>query len=116
MPFWSSTTTSPGRTSAQELRADDVERAGLRRDAVAAVEHAERQRAQAGGIAEGHDAVARHDDGRERALQARHDVRDRVLDPLRRMRRQQRGDDLRIRRGAERDAGFAQLAVQLDPR
>ena len=47
-------------------------------------------------------------------MQARQHVDDRVLDPLRRVRRQQRGDDLRVGRRAERDVALAQLGVQLD--
>ena len=103
-----------GQDLAQVLRADDVERARLRGDAVALPEQAERERAQAGGVAEGDHAVGGHDDGREAALEARHDVLDRVLDRLRLVRGEQRGDDLRVRGRAERDAPLPQLGVQLD--
>ena len=58
-----SETISPGCTSRRNVRADDVERAGLRRDAVAVAEHAQRQRAQAGRVAERDHAVLGHHDG-----------------------------------------------------
>ena len=99
---------------AQQARTDDVERAGLRGDAEAAVELAQSERPQAVGIAEGDDAVAGQDDGRERAVQARHDVGDGVLDALRRVGGEQRGDDLRVRGRAEADPALDQLGVQLD--
>ena len=109
-----SETISPGWTSRRYLRADDVERARLRGDAVAVAEQAERERPQPGGIAERDDAVLGHHDRRERALEARQHVLHRVLDRLRRVGGEQRGDDLRVRRRAERDAALAQLGVQLD--
>ena len=62
---------SPGRDVAQQLGADDVERARLAGDAVAVAEPAEDERAQAVRVAEGEDAVLRHDHRRERALEAR---------------------------------------------
>ena len=99
---------------AQEAGADDVERAGLGGDAVAIAQHAERERPEAGGVAEGDDAVLRHDDRRVGALGPAHHVGDGVLDPIGLVRREQRGDDLGVRRRAERDAGGAQLGVQLD--
>ena len=85
-----------------------------RGDAVAVADHAQHERANAGGIAEGVDALLGHDDRREGAVQARHDVGDRVLDVVGRVRGQQRGDDLGVRRRAEGDLALAQLGVQLD--
>ena len=104
-----------GRPEARaKPRADDVEGARLGRDAVAVADHAEHERAHAGRVAEGVDALLGHDDRGERALQARHHVGDRVLDVVGRVRREQRGDDLGVRRRAERHAALAQLGVQLD--
>ena len=99
---------------AQELRADDVERAGLRGDAVAVAEHPDRQRPQPRRVAEGDDAVLGHHDRRVGALGALHHVGDRVLDRVRLVRREQRRDHLGVRRRAEADALLAQLGVQLD--
>ena len=78
------------------------------------LDHPERERPQAVRIAERDDRIVGHDDGRERALQPRQHVGDRVLDPLGRMGGEQRGDDLRVRGRAERDVAPAQLGVQLD--
>ena len=89
-------------------------RGRLRRDARMVVEHAQRERPQAGRVAERAHAVARHHDGGEGAVQARDDVGDRVLDLVGRMGRQQRGDDLGVRRRAEGDAAARELGVQLD--
>ena len=58
--------------------------------------------------------VLGHHHGRERAPQPRQHVGDRVLDPLGRVRGEQRGDDLRVRGRAERHVAAAQLGVQLD--
>ena len=69
-----------GQDLAQVLRADDVERARLRRDAVALAEQAERERAQAGGVAEGDTRSAVMTTVEKPPSQARHDVLDRVLD------------------------------------
>ena len=99
---------------AQVLGADDVERARLRRDAVALAEQTERQRPQPRRIAERDDAVLGHHDRRERALEPRQHVLHRVLDRLRRVGGEQRGDDLRVGRRAERDAAVLQLGVELD--
>jgi len=99
---------------AQELGPDDVEGAGLRRDAVAVAEHPERQGPHPGGVAERHDAVTGHDHRGVGALEPRHHVGHRVLEPLRGMGRQQRRDDLGVRGGAEGDPGAAQLAVERD--
>src|SRR4051812_5208723 len=104
----------PGRDVAQQLGADDVQRARLAGHAVAAAGLAEHERAQPRGVAERGDLLAREHDGGERTLHARHDVGDRVLDAVGRMRGDQRGDDLRVRRRGEADAAVAQLAVQLD--
>ena len=78
------------------------------------LEHADRQRAQAVGVAEGDDAVLGHDDDREGAAQAREHVGDRVLDLLGRVGGDHRGDDLRVGGRAERDAALEQLVVQLE--
>ena len=113
---------------AQQLRADDVERAALRRDAIGGsraagragrlattlAHHPERQRPQAGRVAEGDHGLLRHDNCRERSLEPRHHVGERVLDALRLVRREQRRDDLRVGRAAELDAALAELGVQLD--
>src|SRR5918999_170049 len=98
---------------AQELGADDVERAALRRDAVAGAQPAERERPQAGAVAEGHDGVLGHRDGREGALELRDDIGERVLDAFGLVRREQRGDQLGVRGAAELDAPVAELRVQL---
>ena len=74
---------------------------------------AERQRPQAGRVAEGDHGVLRHHDRRERALEPRHDVRHRVLDPVRLVGGEQRRDDLGVGRAAELNAALAQLGVQL---
>ena len=50
-------TISPGCDVAQQLRADDVERARLAGDAVALAELADHERAHAGRVAEREDAV-----------------------------------------------------------
>ena len=74
-----------GLDLAQELGADDVEGARLAGDAVAVADSSstpERQRAQAVRVAERDDRLLGHHDGRERALQARQHVGDRVLDLL----------------------------------
>jgi hypothetical protein len=102
-----------GLDLAQELCADDVEGAALRRDAGVVAEHAERQRPQSGRVAEGHDRVLRHHHGREGALQPGHDVGQRVLDAVRLVRREKRGDDLGVRGAAELDPARAQLGMQL---
>ncbi len=99
---------------AQELRADDVERAGLARHAVGVAEHAERERPQAHRVAERDDAPLGHDDRAVGALDAADDVHQRVLDGLRLVRGDERGDDLGIRGRAEGDALVAQLLMQLD--
>ena len=103
-----------GRDVAQPLGADDVEGARLGGDAVAVADHAQHERAHAGGVAEGVDALLGHDHRREGAVQARHDVGDRVLDVVGRVRGQQRGDDLGVRGRAEGDLALAQLGVELD--
>ena len=111
-----------GGDVADKARADDVERAGLRGDGpalgpvgvLAGGEYAERERTQAVGVAEGDHAVAGHEHDREGAAQAREDVGDRVLDRLGRVGGDQRGDDLRVGRGAERDAARTELLVELD--
>ena len=99
---------------AQQLRADDVERAALRGEAVGVAEPAEGERPQAGGIAEADHRVLRHHDRREGALEARHHLGQRVLHALGGVGRQERRDDLRVGRAAEMDALVAQLAVELD--
>jgi len=104
----------PGLDLPQQPAADDVEGAGLARDAVALAHLAERQGTQPVRIAEGNHAVAGHYDGGERALKARHHVRDRVLDALGLMGGEERSDDLGVRGGAEGDATTPQLGVQLD--
>ena len=104
----------------QVARADQVKGARLRGDAVGApsgrlvLDDADRQRAQAGRIPERDDGVVGHHHRRERTAQLRQDVGDRVLDPLRRMRGEQRRDDLRVRRRAERHVAAAELGVKLD--
>ena len=109
-----------GQHLAQVLGADQVERARLAGDAVGrlagvlVLDHPERERAQPVRIAERDDRVLGQHDGRERALQPREHVGDRVLDPLGGVGREQRGDDLGVRRRAERESPIAQLRVQLD--
>ena len=103
-----------GLDVAHALGADDVQRARLAGDAVVVADLAEHERPQPGGVAEGDERVLRHQHGRERALQARDDLGDGVLDALGLVRGQQRGDDLRVRRRAEAQALLAQLGVQLD--
>jgi hypothetical protein len=97
-----------------ELGADDVEGTALGGHAGAVAEHAERQRPQAGRVAKGHDSVLRHHDRRVGAFQARHHVGQRVLDPLRLVSGQERGDDLGVGGPAELDPAVGQLGVQLD--
>ena len=110
----------PGHHVAQEARADEIERARLaghavgRLAAVGILDHAQGQRPQAMGIAEGDDRVVGDHDGREGALQPGQHVGHGVLDALGGMRGQQGGDDLRVRRRAERHVAAAQLGVQLD--
>ena len=99
---------------AHELRADDVEGAALRGHAPALAEPSEGQRAHAVGVTEGQDALRGHHHRRERALEARHDLGERLLDARRLVNREQRGDDLRVRGGAEAHAAPAQLGVELD--
>ena len=55
-----------------------------------------------------------HHHGRVGALEPRHHLGDRVLDPPLAVEREQRGDDLRVGGGAERDPLLAQLVVELD--
>jgi hypothetical protein len=97
---------------AQQLGADDVERARLAGHAVAVAKHAQAQGTQARRVAERDHAVAGHDHGGEGALQAGDDVGQRVLEPLGLVGREQGGDDLRVRRGPERHPALAQLGVQ----
>ena len=104
----------------QVPRADQVKRAGFRGDAVRTasrrlvLDDADRERAQAGRIPERDDRLIGHDHRRERTPELRQDLGGRILDPVRRMGRQQRGDDLRVRRRAERDVPAAELGVELD--
>ena len=107
MPRSPSDTISPGCDLAQQLGADDVERAALGGDAVAVAEPAERQRPQAGAVAEGDDRVLGHDDRREGALELRHDVGERVLDALGLVGGEQRGYELGVGGAAELDAAIA---------
>jgi hypothetical protein len=99
---------------AHQLGADDVERAALGGDHEAVAELPQAKGAHAGRVAECDHAVIRHHDRRIRALEALHDLCDRVLDPLGGVRRDQRGDDLRVRGGAKHHALRGQLVVQLD--
>ena len=98
-----SETISPGCDVAQQLGADDVEARTTRwpRSSARRAGRATSGRRPAGSRKRD-DAVAGHDDGREGALQARHDVGDRVLDALGRVGGEQRGDDLRVAGRAER--------------
>src|SRR5205823_10603829 len=95
-----------GLDLAQQPAADDVEGARFAGHAVALADLAERERPQPVRIAEGDDAVARHHDRREGALQARYHVGDGVLDPLRLVRGEEGGDDLRVRRRAKGDTAL----------
>ena len=97
-----------------QLRADDVERTALGGDEEVGPEAAERQRPDPVGIAEGADPALRHHDGRVGALEPRHRLDDRVLDPLLVGRGQERRDDLRVGGAAEGDAPVAELGEQLD--
>ncbi len=89
-----------------------VRSAGIAGDSIR--EHADRQRTQAVGVAEGDHAVLAHHHDRERPVQPWEHVGDRVLDVLRGMGGEQRRHDLRIGGGAERHAARRQLVVQLD--
>ena len=77
----------------------------------AGLDHAEREWAQAVGVAEGDDAVLGHGDDRECSAQARQHVGDRVLDAIGGVRGDHRGDDLRVGRRAEGDASLEQLLL-----
>ena len=99
---------------AEQLGADDVERAALGGHAVAVPQHAERQRPQPRAVAEGHHGVLGHHHGGEGPVQPRHHLGEGVLDALRRVGGEQRGDDLRVGGAAELDAGIGELGVQLD--
>ena len=99
---------------AQQPGADDVEGAALRGHAVVVAEHPERQWTQSRRIAERDHRSLGHHHGGEGALQARHHVRDGVLDPVRLVRGEERGDDLGVRGAAQLHALLDQLRVQLD--
>ena len=108
-----------GKDLAQVLGADQLKRARLAGHAIGratrlVLDHPQCQRTQAVGVAERDHRVLGHRHGRERALQTGQHLGDGVLDPLGGMGREQRGDDLRVRRGAERDVAAAQLGVELD--
>ena len=98
---------------AQQLGADDVEGAALGRDAVAVTELTEREWAEAGAVAEREHALGAHDDRREGTLEPWDHILDRVLHAIRLVRRDERGDDLGVRRRPERDLALAQLRVEL---
>ena len=114
IPRSSIETSSPGWISRRKRRADDVQRAALGGDHVTLAQLPEAQRPHAGGVAEGDHGVLGHDHGRVGALQAAHHLRDGVLDALRRVGGDQRGDDLRVGGRAEPDALGGELVVQLD--
>ena len=86
---------------ALELRADEVERARLRRDDPVAVEPAEAERAHAARVAEGDQLSLGERDHRERAVEPAHRVRDGVAE-RRRIVGDQRGDHLGVGGGGER--------------
>ena len=77
-------------------------------------QHPERQRTQPGRVAERDDAVLRHHDRRVRALEPRHHVGDRVLDPVGRW--VESSAAMISESDVERNVtpALAQLAVQLD--
>ena len=97
----------------QQLCAKDVERAALRRDAVVVAEPPEREWAQPSRVAERDHGFLGHHHGRERALEARHHVGDGLLDPVRLVGGEKRGDDLRVRGAAQLHALLDELGVQL---
>ena len=75
---------------------------------------ADRQWSQARAVAEGDHRVLRHHHRGERALEPRHYVDERLLDRVRLVGREQRRDDLRVRRRAKAHAAVGELGVQLD--
>src|SRR6185436_5695274 len=91
------------------LRADEVERARLGgHDPVPLREPAEAERAEAVRVAERGELAAAERDARVRPLEPRHRRRDRVLErPV--LRRDERGDRLRVRAGR---AGEAELGAE----
>ena len=99
---------------AQELRADDVERAALRCDDVALAQLPQAQRPHTCRVAERDDAVLGHHDRGVGALHVLHDVGDRVLYVVGRVRGDQRGDDLGVRSRPEPHSLGGQLVVELD--
>ncbi len=109
-----------GLDVAQEGRPDQVKGARLaghavgRRAAGRILDHPDRERPQPVRIAERDDRVIGHDDRREGAAQPWQHVGHRILDLLGRMGRQERRDDLRVRRRPKRDCSAAQLGVELD--
>src|SRR5262249_62107128 len=70
----------PRRDVADEAGADEVEGAGLRRDAPRPLDLTERQRAEAPRVADRHDAVAGQEDERVRTLDLLERVGDRILE------------------------------------
>ena len=111
----SSETTSPGWTSRRKLGADDVERAGLarRRSSASPSRPSDSGRSPSGS----RNATTRSlvMTTVEKAPSRRGITSaTRVLERVRLVGGEQRGDDLGVRGGAERDAALAQLGVQLD--
>ena len=105
------------------LRADDVEGAALGGDhealveAVAGLDLAERQRPHPVRVAEGDHRVLGHHHGRVGALEPRHHLGHRVLDPLVPLpgrAGEQRGHDLRVRGAAQVEPSLGELVVELD--
>ena len=112
-----------GLDLADHLRADDVEGAALRGDdealgmPVGRLHLPQRQRPHPVRVAECDHGVLGHHHGRVGALQARHHLGHRVLDPgiaLARPLREQRGDDLRVRGAAQLDPLLVELVLELD--
>ena len=99
-PSASTQTSSPGPHVAHEVGADEIERAGLRRDDPVVPELPERERAEAERVAEGDERVLGERGHGVRALEPGHRVRDR-LDERALVAGDQRGDELRVRAGEE---------------
>ena len=93
-------------------RADEVERARLRREHRVAVDPAEVERAEAVRVAEADQLALGERDDRVRALEPAHRVRDSFLE-RRGVVRDQRGDDLGVGGRRELDAVRGQLLAEL---
>ena len=111
-PSSSTTTSSPRPTSRSNDGAEQVERARLRGHDPVVAQPADRERAEAVGVAEGEELAFGDRGDRERALEAAHRGGDGLGErPL--VGRHQRGDQLGVGRGGEADARGGQLLAQL---